>query len=153
MKKIWISLGVISVLILSACAGQSEKSSSTDHKQAISAKTKAIVANGLKIEVKKQEVNQKAEGKKQQQLYTFSIEAENVSAINKGIGAIDFVLKLKNGKEIKVDPSMAAFGDELKKGKSIKGTASFAVNSNETASKLVYKPVEKGLAEWDVNTK
>lgn len=148
-----MGLGVAVVLLLSACAGQSEQTASTNSTKNITAKTKAVIVNGLKIKVEKQEVDPKIEENKKQSLYTFSIKVDNVSATNKGIGAIDFVLKLKSGKEIKIDSSMFAFGDELKVGKSIQGKAFFTVNSKQIPSKLVYQPVKKDLAEWDVNAK
>ncbi|EIA19563.1 hypothetical protein X560_1499 [Listeria fleischmannii 1991] len=153
MKKVLLSIGLGSVLLLAACSPGTgdEKKTDTKATETAKAETKDTVVDGLKIKVKKQEVDEKVSDKKKQQLYTFTISGENMSSTNKGLGAVDFVLKTKDGKEIEVDPSMAMFGDEIKPGKTLEGKASFAVDEKQTATKLLYKPLDKVLAEWDVS--
>lgn len=153
MKKFLISIGLVGILLLSACSGNTDSAKKTDTDQTEKAKVeeKNIVVDGLKIKIKKQEVNQKVSNKKKQQLYTFTISGENMSSTNKGLGAVDFVLKTKDGKEIQIDTSMAAFGNEIKPGKKLEGKASFVVDEKQAATKLIYKPLDKELAEWDVS--
>ncbi|WP_088809675.1 MULTISPECIES: DUF4352 domain-containing protein [Listeria] len=151
MKKALISIGLSSVLLLTACSSdgnQEYKAEKTEQKA--KAETKDTVVDGLKIVIKNQEVNEKVTEKETQKLYTFTISGENMASTNKGLGAVDFVLKTKDGKEFEVDPSMAMFGDEIKPGKTLEGKASFAIPENQTAMKLIYKPLDKELAEWDV---
>lgn len=157
MKKALIIISLGAVLFLAACSENTKSEKNTDTKQTEKAEVEAkvedkdTVVDGLKIKIKKQEVNKKVSNSKTQQLYTFTISGENMSSTNKGLGAVDFVLKTKDGKEIQIDPSMAAFGNEIEPNKQLEGKASFAVDEKQTATKLVYKPLDKELAEWEVS--
>ncbi|EUJ30953.1 hypothetical protein MFLO_09667 [Listeria floridensis FSL S10-1187] len=60
-------------------------------------------------------------------------------------------MKTAKGKIIKVDDSLATFGNEIDKDKTIKGKAYFSVNANEKVSEIEYKPVDDVLAAWKIN--
>lgn len=148
-----MSISLVLLVLLGACSGdnaaEKEQKNQTEKTSEKNLANKSQVVDGLKITIKKQEENEKVEGKKKENLYTFTIEGENASSVKKGLGSIDFVLKTKDKKEVKLDDSLATFGNELKSGEKLSGKVSFA--TNKAPDKLVYKPNGKELAEWSVN--
>ncbi|MBC1521344.1 DUF4354 domain-containing protein [Listeria aquatica] len=154
MRNGLLSVGLGIILFLIACSNDTGKSKQTsangEDVQQVGAKARDKVIDGIRIKVEQRHIDEKVKNQKTQLLYTFVISGENVSSVNKGLGSIDFILKTKSGKEVRVDSSMAMFGDEIEPGKRIKGKVSFALDKKQIGTKLVYKPVNKELAEWDV---
>ncbi|MEG0256181.1 DUF4352 domain-containing protein [Vagococcus sp.] len=149
MKKLLISIGLGMVLLLSACSGSENKNETT--KVETAAESKSVVIDGIRIKIKKQELDEITVDGKIKQLLTFTVSGENISSTEKGLGSVDFILKTKDGKELEVDPSMVMFGDAISPGKTLTGKVSFTLNEKQTATKLVYKPLDKELAEWEVS--
>ena len=149
MKKILVSMGLSLILLLSACSGNT---SDIDKAETVKT-TKSTIVDGIKLKVIKQELDEiKIEGKTKQ-LLTFTVSGENISSIERGLGSVDFVLKTKDGKEVDVDPSMVMFGEAISPGKILEGKVVFTLNEKQTATKLIYKPLEEALAEWEVSIK
>ncbi|WP_239256600.1 DUF4352 domain-containing protein [Listeria ilorinensis] len=144
MKKAGLLLVVCILLVLTACGNKTDN-------QKEDTLDKPIVVDNLKMNVKAMDTAEKVSDKKKQTLYTFTVSGENVSSSKKGLGSIDFILKTEDGKEVKIDDSLATFGDEIEPGKSIEGKVYFSLGEGQKASKLIYKPADKELAEWDVS--
>ncbi|WP_221635723.1 DUF4354 domain-containing protein [Listeria aquatica] len=159
MKKSLLISCVMAVGLLGACSPDS--SENTDKEKRFSNKTeqkekatndlnKPVVVDGIELAVKQEETTDIKKDKETKRLYSFNISGKNVSSTNKGLGSIDFQLKTTKGKIIKVDDSLATFGNEIKKDKTIKGKAYFSVNANEKVSEIEYKPVDDVLVAWKI---
>jgi len=105
------------------------------------------IIGGLKIIIDKQEINHK-----KTVLHTFTITAENMGSVAAGLGSIDFLLETEEGDLLELDHTMAMFGNEIAVGETITGQVSFALEEGQVAKKLIYKPGEENLAEWDVKS-
>lgn len=110
------------------------------------------IIGGLKIIIDKQEINQKKTEDGEQVLHTFTITAENMGSVATGLGSIDFLLETEDGELLELDHTMAMFGNEIAVGETITGQVSFALEEGQVAKKLIYKPGEEQLAEWDVKS-
>lgn len=151
MNKLLIILGIVIVSILSACSSKEIKADQEVEQVKKSGKLgEAVVAEGIELEVMQNKATSIVKKKKKKILYRFKVSGTNVSQSTKGLGAIDFVLKTKAGKEIKIDDSVEAFGDTINAEKSISGTVYFSVDQNVEISKLVYKPRNKEVVSWKV---
>ncbi|HFR3101126.1 TPA: hypothetical protein ACHU8X_002550 [Enterococcus faecalis] len=152
MKKIFImmSLGIL----LTCMAGCEDKGSSknVDKKDVYKSHEVegSLIADGLKISVSNPKIYKMNTGDAKKNVYTFEISGENVSSSDKGLGSINFVLKMQDGKEVNIDPDLDSFGDEVKKNKSISGPVSFAIEEKNKPQKIIYKVSDKNLAEWDI---
>lgn len=149
MKKILVIIGLGMILLLSACSGSRNTNETTKVESA--KESKSTIIDGIKIKIKKQELDEITVDGKIKQLLTFTVSGENISSTERGLGSVDFILKTKDGKELEVDPSMTMFGEAISPGKTLTGKVSFTLNEKQTATKLIYKPLDKKLAEWEVS--
>ena len=75
-----------------------------------------------------------------------------MGSVAAGLGSIDFLLETEEGDLLELDHTMAMFGNEIAVGETITGQVSFALEEGQVAKKLIYKPGEEKLAEWDVKS-
>lgn len=154
MRKLMVFIGLAGLLIfISACGNETAKpdiSSDSDNVAEQTSEKEEKVINGMKITIENQEVNDKIVDGETLQLYTFTITGKNMSSMSTGLGSIDFILKTKEGDIVEYDHSLAMFGNEILTGESLEGQVSFVLDKEQEADKLVYRPGEEELAEWDV---
>lgn len=149
MKKLLVSMGLSMILLLSACSGNTSEIDKSETAET----TKSTIVDGIKLKLKKQELDEITIDGKTKQLFTFTVSGENIASTERGLGSVDFVLKTKDGKEVDVDPSMVMFGEAISPGKTLEGKVVFTLDEKQTATKLIYKPLEEALAEWEVSVK
>ncbi|MBC1576045.1 DUF4352 domain-containing protein [Listeria booriae] len=153
MKQFVLIMGIISTVILGACAAPTETNVKQEsNKQEVTKDVQdSKVVNGIKLTLEKQEIVKAiSKDNKETNLYTFIVTGVNVSSINKGLGSADFILQTADGKRLDVDYNFLSFGDEIKPGKSIKGPVSFSLKKDQKASKLIYRIGDKELLSWEV---
>ncbi|MBC9722798.1 MAG: DUF4352 domain-containing protein [Lactobacillus sp.] len=147
--------GLSLVLLLSACSTQKKSSNTTDTTG--TAESSQITKNdtivdGIELKVsgvtKKTVVDAK---KKKCTVYFAKVEGKNVSSSAKGLGAIDFLLKMKDGKEKEVSTDLNSFGNEIQPEATIKGELYFPLKENEIPKSIEYKPANDVLYSWNVN--
>lgn len=113
-----------------------------------------IVADGVEITVKQLKTADAANGtdKSTKSLYGFKISGKNMTSDpNKGIGAIDFVLKTTDGKVHQIDDTVTNFGKAIEEGQTVSGNAYFSIDKDQKVAKLQYKPSDKVLISWPIN--
>ncbi len=142
-KLKFICLSLMAVLVLGGCS-QADQKKDTQKKS-----SESVIVNGLELELsgfeekKMLDVNQK-----EQDVYTVHVKGKNVSSSNKGLGAIDFILETKDGKEVEVTSDLASFGGEVKTSGTIEGDLFFTLKSNQEPSEVQYKPEKDDLYSW-----
>lgn len=159
MKKKTLVFFMSATMLLVGCSSN-EKTDSTDGKQnqseetvvSINKEEKGFVYNGLELNIKDvsvdDTVDQKGEDK---ELYTVTVSINNISDEEQGIGAIDFLLIDKDGKEHTISEEMNAFGGMVEPGAESEEKVFFLLNPDQSAEKIAYKPAEDVVKEWAVN--
>ncbi|MFZ4870757.1 DUF4352 domain-containing protein [Enterococcus entomosocium] len=155
-KKLLMLIGISFALFhISACSINDKSNivskSRNGSSEQVAGHPESIIS-GLKIKIDKQEINQKKTKDGDHELYTFTITGENMGSVAAGLGSIDFLLETEDGKLLELDHTMAMFGNEIAVGETITGQVSFALEEGQVAKKLIYKPGEEQLAEWDVKS-
>jgi len=152
MKKILVSVGIATTLLLAACSNTDNKDPQISQEETSEAQeTKGQIVNGLRIDVLSQEVNERITEEETQTLYTFTVSGKNMASTMNGLGSSDFALKTTDGEMVELDYTMAMFGDEIEPNETIEGTVTFALSEEQVPAKLVYRIGDNELAEWDVN--
>ncbi|CAD5897504.1 conserved exported hypothetical protein [Carnobacterium maltaromaticum] len=135
MKKYLWLLILCLVLVSTGCSSNNKKddtgeSRKTDH---------------FSIEVEKV-VSEPA--LKDDQLITLTFNVANSGKTDFAIGASDFYLKDSQDNKYKINGNHPNFGDDVKKGTSLKGEGFYQLPENETAFTVVYQPFKTVEAEW-----
>ncbi len=149
MKKKIIGISIAALFFLGGCSAASTKTKDTSDSKSYG----TVVVDTIQFKVKPlNKVNViKDDGKTTQILYGFEIKGENLSYMESpGFGASDFVLTTEDGKEHKIDDSIAYFGSEIAPNKSYTGKVYFSLDKKQKTKQLQYKVGDKVIYSWDV---
>lgn len=149
MKKKIIGISISVLFFLGGCSIASIGTKVTNDGKSY----ETVVVDTIKFKVKPlNKVNViKDEGKKIQILYGFEIKGENLSYMESpGFGASDFILTTEDGKEHKIDDSIAYFGSEIAPNKSYTGKVYFSLDKKQQPKQLQYKVGGKVIYSWNV---
>ena len=145
-KKYWKAISMfvlrIGLIAFSGCSNPDEKEGSSSGKQTFARQDiDNLLLNVSEVKTAKTENNKNK--------IIFTIEIENNNAQTKDIGSIDFLLK-SDDKEYSVDADSNNFGEPIEPNKKITKNLTFIAPEKLKKVKLVYKPMEKELANWDL---
>lgn len=149
MKRKIIVFSIVALFFIGGCSA-----ANTDIKDKSDGKSyETVVVDTIQFKVNPlDKINViKDDGKKTKSLYGFEIMGENLSyAESPGFGASDFVLTTEDGKEHKIDDSIAYFGSEIAPNKSYTGKVYFSLDKKQKPKQLQYKNGDKVIFSWDV---
>lgn len=132
----------LSILALAGCSQAANKKETSDKKQSF---VRQDVDNLL---LNISEVKTAKTGDNKNKLI-LTMDIENNNSQTKDIGSIDFYLEA-DGKKYDVDGDANAFGEPVDPTKKITKSLTFVVPEKLTDAKLVYKPMDKVLASWEL---
>lgn len=135
IKKYLIILVLCLSLVILGCSSKNKKDDTGERRE----------TNHFSIEIEKA-VCQPA--LKDDQLITLNFNVENSGETDFAIGASDFYIKDSKDNEYKIKGNHQNFGDDVKKGSSLKGKGFYQLPESETTFKVVYKPFKTIEAEW-----
>lgn len=151
-KKYWKAASVlvlglsVSLVLLTGCSKEETKSNSSSNSSETTQSFVLQDADNLLLNVSEVKVA-KTEDKNKKVILTMDIENNGLEG--KDIGSIDFYLEA-DGKEYKIDANSNNFGESVDLGKELKKNLTFVIPEKLTKAKLVYRPADKVLAEWEI---
>ncbi|EHU9676999.1 DUF4352 domain-containing protein [Enterococcus faecalis] len=156
LKKSKYLLILIPLIILVAGCSTEKKSVQTTGTREVTEEkknvTKPVIIDGLELIIKTQGVKELINSEqKKQQVYVISVESKNVASSEKGIGAIDFKLKLSNKKVVDVTTELSSFGDSIQSGEKLIGELYFPLKDGDKPIQLQYMPANDVLYSWEVD--
>ncbi|EOD7438602.1 DUF4352 domain-containing protein [Enterococcus faecium] len=149
MKHLTLGLSALFMgLLLTGCGGH-QATPTTTTTTSSEVKEESVIVNGLELTLSGfSQKEMVTANQKKQQVYVVHVKGKNVSSSDKGLGAIDFVLKTTDGKTHQVTSELASFGNELQNSKSIEGDLYYSLSKNEKPKMVEYKPTDKVLYSW-----
>lgn len=146
-QRKYIIVGVI-VLILALISGGVYLKNSTTQNNA--AQSSVISPNGLKLSISGKETSEYINKSKSYNLITLKIKIKNEGTDNISIGAVDFEVKLSDGKILIPDSSYNGFYLEAKSDTEKEENLFFKVPKSQKITKLVYHNDSKNDVELEV---
>lgn len=148
-KIVLIIAVTVIILGLSAC-----KKSDIENKNTVKEKNeigKIVETTDLNIKVVSVASGFSLSEDKDKQLLIVEMEVKNISKVESGAGASDFIVKADDGKTYSVYGLEAKnFGTAIKVGETIKGKGYYEIPENTKKVTIYYEPAGKKKAQWEV---
>ncbi|WP_167630126.1 DUF4352 domain-containing protein [Listeria valentina] len=152
MKKrtdgILLSLLLLAVLsVLAACSNDSNAKDKEEKKSSTKTEFVSKTVNNMNIKINSISTTDSAKGNKN--MVEIKMLIKNKDSGEVSIGAGDFKIKADK-KTYDVYPQGNNFGDVIKEGKELTGSAFFELPKSVKKGQLVYEVNQKEAASWDV---